>query len=214
MTLSPSRKSPCAFSLSFFDASGGFRYLWRIWFSRSTPRSPFLIGVRTWISKGFASTYFGSFSWISAITTRMIMSASYLLRKKKSRLLLSRTTCSPLLILCAFTTISLSDACRKIFLSSTTGNAMLLIMSRSTFPGPTLGSWFSSPTRISLVPAMIAWRSECISWISTIDISSMIMTSASRGFSAFLSKWTAWPLLLSSSGIPDNSRSLWIVCAS
>ena len=69
-----------------------------------------------------------------------LLAVLLLKRKKKSRLLLSRITCSPLLILCAFTTISLSDACRKIFLSSTTGNASLRMISRRTFPGPTLGS--------------------------------------------------------------------------
>ena len=84
-----------------------------------------LIGVSTWMSKGFASTYRGSFSWIKAITTRMIISASCLLRKKKSLLLLLRVTCSPLLILCALTTISLSDAWRKIFFSRPTENSLL-----------------------------------------------------------------------------------------
>ena len=40
-------------------------------------------------------------------------------KKKKSMLLLSSTTCSPLLILCALTMMSLVLACRKIFVSFT-----------------------------------------------------------------------------------------------
>ena len=36
------------------------------------------------------------------------------------------------------------------------------IISRSTFPGPTLGSWSTSPTRISRVPTFTARSRECI----------------------------------------------------
>ena len=61
-------------------------------------------------------------------------------------------------------------------------------MSLRTFPGPTLGSWSTSPTSISLVPTATALRSEFIILISTIDISSTIITSASNGLSSFLSK--------------------------
>ena len=142
-----------------------------------------------------------------------MISASYLFRKKKSLLLLLIWTCSPLFILWAFTTISLSDACLNILVSSTTGKHLLRIISLSTLPGPTLGSWFSSPTRISLVPATTARRRECIRWISTIDISSIMITSASSGFCAFLSNLAECPSL-SSSGIPFSSSRRWIVCAS
>ena len=36
------------------------------------------------------------------------------------------------------------------------------IISRRTFPGPTLGSWLVSPTRIRRVPGFTARRSACI----------------------------------------------------
>ena len=117
----------------------------------------------------------------------MITSASYRFKKKKSMLLLSKETCSPRLILCAFTIISLVDACRKIFVSITTLHVSDWIMSLNTHPGPTLGSWLISPTKISLVPGATAFKREFISEISTIDISSMITTSVSSGFVSFLS---------------------------
>ena len=135
----------------------------------------------------------------------MIIFVSSRFKKKKSILLLSRTTGSPRLILCAFTIISLSPACLNIFVSFTTE-----MISFSTLPGPTLGSWFTSPTRITRVPGTIAFRSAYISGRSTIDISSIITTSASSGFSAF--RWK--PPIVSSSGFPDTSRRRCIVCAS
>ena len=106
-------------------------------------------------------------------------------------LLLSNTTSSPRLILWALTMISLWDACRKILVSCTTWNCPLSIISFNTLPGPTLGSWFTSPTRISLVPATIAFRRDCIRLISTIDISSIITTSVSSGLLSFRSNPTA-----------------------
>ena len=91
-------------------------------------------------------------------------------------------------------------------------------MSFSTFPGPTLGSWSTSPTRISFVPIETALRSEFIILMSTIDISSTIITSASSGLSSFLSKNIDRPAaadFLSPSGTPPLiSNILWIVCAS
>ena len=83
------------------------------------------------------------------------------------------------------------DACRKILVSCTTWNCPLSIISFNTLPGPTLGSWFTSPTRISLVPATIAFRRDCIRLISTIDISSIITTSVSSGLLSFRSNPTA-----------------------
>ena len=68
----------------------------------------------------------------------------------------------------------------------------------------------TSPTRISLVPGVTAFKRLFMRKISTIDISSIMMTSASIGFSSFLRKLA----LLSSSGAPDNSSILWIVWAS
>ena len=51
--------------------------------SLSTPRALFLIGVSTCMSYSDASTNFGSFCFISWSVTFIILSASYLLRKKK-----------------------------------------------------------------------------------------------------------------------------------
>ena len=141
----------------------------------------------------------------------MITFGSCLFRKKKSILLLSSTIGSPWLILCAFTTISLSPACLKIFVSITTGKHFEAIMSFRTLPGPTLGSWFRSPTRIRRVPGTIAPSSAYISGRSTIDISSMIIASVSSGFSAFLPNPDG---VSSSSGFPFTSSKRWIVCAS
>ena len=62
------------------------------------------------------------------------------------------------------------------------------MISLSTVPGPTLGSWFISPTRISLVPIATAFNKAFIRKISTILTSSIISTSASSGLSSFLSK--------------------------
>ena len=140
----------------------------------------------------------------------MIIFVSSRFKKKKSILLLSRTTGSPRLILCAFTIMSLSPACLNIFVSFTTEKHSEEMISFSTLPGPTLGSWFTSPTRITRVPGTIAFRSAYISGRSTIDISSIITTSASSGFSAF--RWK--PPIVSSSGFPDTSRRRCIVCAS
>ena len=84
-------------------------------------------------------------------------------------------------------------------------------MSFSTQPGPTLGSWLISPTRISLVPTLTAFSKAFIRKMSTMDISSMMITSASSGFSSFRSKEA---VLRSSEGTPDSSRSRWIVTAS
>ena len=143
----------------------------------------------------------------------MITFGSCLFKKKKSRLLLSRRTGSPRLILCAFTTISLSCACRKIRVSITTGKHSDAMRSFKILPGPTDGSWLQSPTRISLVPGTIAVRSAFIRGRSTIDISSMMITSVSSGLSAFLAKPFRFGFS-SSSGLPFTSRSRWIVCAS
>ena len=208
MTLSPTRKIVCPCSCSAFFASGGFRYCCKIIFRRSTPSNPFRIGVSTWISNGSALTYLGSLCWISWIQMLMITFASYRFRKKKSRLLLSKITGSPRLILCALTMMSLSDAWRKIRFRRTTLQAWESMMSFNTHPGPTLGSWLTSPTRISLVPTEIALSREYISEISTIDISSTMITSASSGLLSSLSN----PPLPSAPPFSSNIR--WTVRAS
>ena len=151
--------------------------------SLSTPTADFLDGVSTWISLTSASTYLGSFSFTTVFNAAIIASAPCLCIKRKSLLYLLSVTCSPLFILCALVIISLSAACLNIFSSFTTLKHSEYIMSFNTFPGPTLGSWSTSPTSISLVPTGTALRSAFIILISTIDISSTMMTSASRGFS-------------------------------
>jgi len=139
-------------------------------------------------------------------------SGLFRLTNKKSLLYLLSVTGSPLLILCAFMMISLSAACLKIFSSFTTSKQPEWIISFNTFPGPTLGNWSTSPTRIRRVPTAIAFSSEFIIDTSTMDISSTIMTSVSSGLSSFLSK--CMPVFCESDALPQISSSLWIVCAS
>ena len=131
-------------------------------------------------------------------------------KKKKSLFLLFKVISSPALILCALRTIWLLSAWRYILERRTTLNALESMISFNTFPGPTLGSWLESPTRMSLVPGTIAFKSEYIRWISTIDISSRMTASASIGLSSFFSKWELSP----SSIPPDTSKRRWIVFAS
>ena len=85
------------------------------------------------------------------------------------------------------------------------------MISFNTLPGPTDGSWSTSPTSISLVPGITADKSACINVRSTIDISSIIITSASRGFCRFLKNP---PEFSASSGFTFTSKRRWIVCAS
>ncbi len=61
-------------------------------------------------------------------------------------------------------------------------------MSSSTLPGPTDGSWKTSPTIMSIEVMGIAFSRWNIKYVSTIEASSMITASASRGLSRFLSK--------------------------
>ena len=78
------------------------------------------------------------------------------------------------------------------------------MISRSTFPAPTDGSWSISPTKIRRIPCGIAFKSAFIKTISIIEHSSTISTSPSSGFSSFL----RYP----SGGW--HSRRRWIVFAS
>ena len=153
-------------------------------FRASIPRLPFLMGVSTCMSQGSALTYPGSFSLISRIILLSIRSTLSLSRKKKSLLLLSSVRCFPSFILWAFITISLSSACLNIFLRATTAKHPEEITSLSTAPGPTLGSWFVSPTIIRRTPTGIAFNSALKRGRSTMDISSMITTSDSIGLSS------------------------------
>ena len=81
-------------------------------------------------------------------------------------------------------------------------------MSRSTFPGPTLGSWLESPTRMRWVPTLTAFNRAFIRRMSTMLISSIMTQSASSGICSFRSKRR--PLQspffsFSSSGAPEIS---------
>ena len=114
--------------------------------SRSTPRAPFRIGVMIWMSNSIrvnvARQLFphqrqhGADNGISAVLLRI---------NRKSLLRLPSGIRPPSLILWALTMMSLSAAWRKIRVSCTTSKAPDAIRSRSTLPGPTLGSWFSVP---------------------------------------------------------------------
>ena len=115
------------------------------------------------------------------------------------------------MILWALRTIWLSSPCLNIFFSLTFSKTPAFRISWRTLPAPTEGRWFSSPTRISLVPGVTALRSACMSGRSTIDISSMITASASRGLSSFLSNFS--PPSRESWERPYSS-SLWMVLAS
>ena len=81
--------------------------------------------------------------------------------------------------------IRLVWACRKIRVSRTTGKRSESIMSRSTFPAPTLGSWSMSPTRIRVMVSGTAFKRLYMSMMSIMEHSSTISTSPSRGCSSF-----------------------------
>ncbi len=76
-------------------------------------------------------------------------------------------------------------ACRKIRVRRTTGNTPQAIMSRSTFPAPTAGSWSVSPTRSRRMDSGTAFNSAFIRIISIIEHSSTTRTSPSSGFFSF-----------------------------
>ncbi len=147
---------------------------------------------------------------ISCITTLITSCGLSLSRWKKSIFLLSSFICIPALILCALVTIWLSAACLKIWLSFTTLQKPDFIMSFNTLPGPTDGSWFASPAIIRRVPGTSAFKSAWSRYMSTIENSSTIITSASSGCNSFLSKCIPPP----SPPPPFTPSSLCTVCAS
>ncbi len=112
-------------------------------------------------------------------------------------------------ILWALTFMRLVSDCLNILSSLVEGITPDSIMSLRTLPGPTDGSWSTSPTRTRLVPGSIALSMEFIRRISTIDTSSTIIALYSRGDSSFLLKNSE---LVSS--LKVYSKSLWIVLAS
>ena len=92
----------------------------------------------------------------------------------------------PRRIRCAVVMILLSAACLNTSVRRTTGTTPLSIKSPSTVPGPTDGSWSTSPTRINPAWLLRARTSECISSTSTIEVSSTTNRSHASGFDSSL----------------------------
>lgn len=139
----PSRKRPLPNSRSAFWESAGFKYLCNIGVLIFTPRIPLRIGVSTCMSKGCASTYPGSFSWISATNTEWCWRRSVSGKRNRGsyyqdyRLSLIDTVDIYYDITLMPDGISSSDFA--------TGNVSWTNDIFQCFPGPTLGSWSTSP---------------------------------------------------------------------
>ena len=84
-------------------------------------------------------------------TRAAVASVSSQLNQKKSGYPVSAGG-RPALTLWALTTMPDCCACRKIFVSRTTGSVPAPIRSRSTSPAPTEGSWSTSPTSSRCAP--------------------------------------------------------------
>ena len=93
----------------------------------------------------------------------------------------SKTGISPWLIRWAFSTMLLSRAWRKMASSRTVATAPESMMSRSTFPGPTEGSWSTSPTSTRWDSGLTALNSTLVSRMSIMEVSSTITRSAGIG---------------------------------
>ena len=107
------------------------------------PAGPRFIGVSTWMSRtGSRPNRRGMRFVTSSMMTRRASSASRFSTTKKSELVSPASGTiggSPALIRCAFCTMRLFSACRKIFTSRTHGTTPESIASRRNDPGPTLG---------------------------------------------------------------------------
>jgi len=57
------------------------------------------------------------------------------------------------------------------------------IMSFRTWPGPTLGSWFTSPTKMIFCSSVTASIKDAMSLTSIMLLSSMMIALASMGLS-------------------------------
>ena len=172
---------------------------------------PLRIGVRICIScKPSQPVNFGR-RFVTSSCIVQTTSSAYARRMKKKSVPVSFSTGScPSLILWAFMMIALSCACRNTCCRRTVFSRPLRIMSFSTLPGPTDGSWSTSPTKMILEPRSTARRSACIRPISTMDVSSIIITSASMGL--FSSRSKLWRRLSSFTKLIPSRR--WMVCAS
>src|SRR5580693_3969140 len=138
-----------------------------------------------------------------SVTRSAVCSPSSQPNQKKSPKPASAGSC-PALIRCALTTIPDCCACRKIFVSRTTGSDPAASRSRSTSPAPTDGSWSTSPTSSRCAPGATALTSLLARITSTIEVSSTTTRSASSGLSA------------SKDGSPPgrSCSSRWMVAAS
>ena len=95
----------------------------------------------------------------------------------------------PLFTRWALTMIMLSLDWRNISLSRTTGTTSESMISLSTLPAPTEGSWSTSPTRIRVACSGIALSRWYMRIVSIMEASSMTKASASSGFcSSFLNR--------------------------
>jgi hypothetical protein len=92
----------------------------------------------------------------------------------------------PRRIRCALVMMWLPAACLNTSVSRTTGTTPLSIKSPSTVPGPTGGSWSTSPTRTNPARLGTARTSECISGTSTIEVSSTTRRPQASVFDSFL----------------------------
>ena len=90
----------------------------------------------------------------------------------------------PRLIRCALVMIRLAAACRNTSVRRTTGTAPDAITSASTCPGPTEGSWSTSPTSSSAARCGTARSSACASGTSSMLVSSTTSRSHSSGRSS------------------------------
>ena len=90
---------------------------------------------------------------------------------------------------CALVMIRELSAWRKISVRRTVGTAPESMRSASTAPGPTDGSWSTSPTTRSAARSGTARSSWFVNTVSIIDASSMTSRSVSRGCSASRLNW-------------------------
>ena len=71
--------------------------------------------------------------------------------------------------------------CLKMWVSLVTGTCSLEIKSPSTFPGPTGGSWSTSPTKMRRALFGMALIKRAMSHMSTIEDSSTMTAWTGRG---------------------------------
>ena len=188
---------------------GGLSTLCSLRLSSLVPSGPFRVGVSTCISSTGMPIFPGNLTLHSSATVSAVLSPFWRRRKKKSPLFSARLGCRPAFISCARETMRLSWAWRKISVRRTAGTAPLFSMSAKTRPGPTLGSWSASPTRMSRASSGMACRRASIKVMSTIEHSSSTTAPQSSLSSAPLAKTTRSP----SSEKPAPSRRCMVAAS-